>query len=308
MLGVEFLYFGQAMAIAGLLKKLPGVLALKRAIYAYCGWGNSDSGYSLIPVLKAFPAFAPNSAGQYRERSRLTLSTIQNIFPTIENLIHAVSTTDTVDLIELEDPAIWAKKFNCFEQALNLGGMFDHYGSDKAKVHDYHFVYSSLLGNPDSVRQILEVGLGTNNPDVVSNMGIIGRPGASLRAFRDYCKNAQIYGADIDTRILFNEDRIFTYHVDQLSLDSLEKLSATLPRGFDLIIDDGLHSPDANINTLMFGLPLIRNGGWFVVEDIAEEAIPIWRCIAAILRPKNFKVRIFSSPGGVVFAVQKPDV
>lgn len=293
------------MKITSLIKQLPGVLGLKRAIYAYYGWGNSDSGFSLIPVLKAFPAFAPNSVGQYRDRSRLTLSTIQSIFPAIERLIYTVSSVDAVDLLELDDPATQARNLHCFDLSLRLGGMFDHHGSDKAKVHDYHFIYGSILGNPDSVKQILEVGLGTNNPDVVSNMGLIGSPGASLRAFRDYCKNAQIYGADIDVRILFQEERILTYHVDQLSLDSLQQLSAKLPGGFDLIIDDGLHSPDANINTLIFALPLIRDGGWFVIEDIAEEAIPIWQCVAAILRPKDFTVRIFRACGGIVFAVQK---
>ena len=43
-----------------------------------------------------------------------------------------------------------------------------------------------------------------------------GKPGASLRVFRDYFLNAKIYGADIDKNILFTSDRIFTYYVDQL--------------------------------------------------------------------------------------------
>ena len=39
-------------------------------------------------------------------------------------------------------------------------------------------------------------------------MGIKGKPGASVRAFRDYFDKAIIYGADIDSKILFFEKRI----------------------------------------------------------------------------------------------------
>ena len=39
-------------------------------------------------------------------------------------------------------------------------------------------------------------------------MGTEGKPGASLRAFRDFCMNAEVIWADIDKRILFKEDRI----------------------------------------------------------------------------------------------------
>ena len=55
-------------------------------------------------------------------------------------------------------------------------------------------------------------------------MGPKGKPGASVRAFRDYFTKAQIFGADIDSEILFSEKRIKTYEVDQCSIDSMEKL------------------------------------------------------------------------------------
>ena len=34
----------------------------------------------------------------------------------------------------------------------------------------------------------------------------------------------EIYGADIDKDILFTEDRIKTFYVDQLSADSIKKM------------------------------------------------------------------------------------
>ena len=44
----------------------------------------------------------------------------------------------------------------------------------------------------------------------------MGKPGASLRVWRDYFPNAIIYGADIDKDILFAEERIKTFYIDQL--------------------------------------------------------------------------------------------
>jgi 23S rRNA U2552 (ribose-2'-O)-methylase RlmE/FtsJ len=104
--------------------------------------------------------------------------------------------------------------------------------------------------------------MGSNNLDVVSNMGAGGRPGASLRAFRDFLPNAQIYGADIDDSILFQENRIKTFPVDQLNPEALSRLGELIPDNyFDLIIDDGLHAPDANVNTLSFALGKVAPGG-----------------------------------------------
>ena len=47
---------------------------------------------------------------------------------------------------------------------------------------------------------ILEIGLGTNNPILVSTMGSNGRPGASLYSFREYLPKSNIYGADVDKK------------------------------------------------------------------------------------------------------------
>jgi len=131
-----------------------------------------------------------------------------------------------------------------------------------------------------------------------------GRPGASLRAFRDFCHQAEIFGADIDARILFEEERIKTYQVDQLNYESLDRLEAVLPRNFDLIIDDGLHAPDANIATLMMGMRLVKPGGWIVIEDIKPAAEAIWEVVGALL-PSEFEAHIIQCNFELVFAVHR---
>src|SRR5262249_29310700 len=130
-----------------------------------------------------------------------------------------------------------------------LAALFNLYGSDKSSRHNYHLLYAPLLAprRRDQLR-LLEIGIGTTSPGVVSTMGASGKPGASLRAFRDFCENALVFGADIDRRVLFNEDRIRTYHVDQIQSSSFDELYYHLANEvFDLVIDDGLHSPNANI-------------------------------------------------------------
>ena len=119
------------------------------------------------------------------------------------------------------------------------------------------------------MKLVFECGLGTNNPDFQSNMTVDGMPGASLRVWRDYFKNAQIYGADIDKDILFQEDRIKTYYVDQLNTPSIETMWKKIGiHNFDIIIDDGLHTTDANINLFINSFNKLKKNGIYIIEDV----------------------------------------
>lgn len=178
-----------------------------------------------------------------------------------------------------------SKGTNESEFASILAALFKSYGSDKSTTHDYYLIYAEVLRNilNDKIK-ILEIGLGTNNIDTLSNMGVDGKPGASLRAFRDACKNASVYGADIDKRILFQEDRIQTFFLDQTQPDSFEELRTKLEHStFDLIIDDGLHNSQAHINTLNFELNLLGDSGIFIIEDININDFNYYKIISAIL-------------------------
>jgi hypothetical protein len=180
--------------------------------------------------------------------------------------------------------------------------LFDRHGSDKANYHNYHELYGCILSDHTKVHSVLEIGLGTNNTDIACNMGSGGKPGASLRAFRDYFPEASIYGADIDHSILFEEERIRTFHVDQTDPESFEKLAGSLPGEIDLIIDDGLHAPNANLLTFLFGVKKVSAGGWVVIEDVTSPVI--WQTVAALL-PENMKPYFFHAEHGMIFAVQR---
>ena len=127
-------------------------------------------------------------------------------------------------------------------------------GSDKGKgSHNFTTVYSALFNDRRDKRlQIFELGLGTNNPKLASNMGLYGVPGASLRGWRQFFPYALVYGADVDLNILFREDRIITFHCDQLDRSSVHKLwsEPELQVPMDIVIEDGLHTFEANISFL----------------------------------------------------------
>jgi len=99
-------------------------------------------------------------------------------------------------------------------------------GSDKGSGwHNYTILYHFLFHERrNAVRSLFEVGIGTNFADMPSNMGGNGIPGASLRGWRDYFPEAQIVGADADRRVLFSEERITTYYVDQLDGEAIDAL------------------------------------------------------------------------------------
>ena len=186
-----------------------------------------------------------------------------------------------------------------------LGQLYDRYGSDKASFHDYHKVYGHLLQKLDTNKplNLLEIGMGTNNPDVISSMGIDGKPGASLRAFRDALPRANIYGADIDEDILFTEERIMTMQVDQMQRLSFVPLGEN-ERMFDLIIDDGLHSTAANLNTMLWAMDHTRGGGYIVIEDI--QRTENWNVIDFIMsKSKEWEGQMVMCEKGGLYVLRK---
>jgi hypothetical protein len=139
------------------------------------------------------------------------------------------------------------------------------------QTHSYCKFYD-LIFSPIKfkAKNIFECGIGTTSPDFPSNMGLSGAPGASLRMWRDYFVNADIYGADIDPAVLFEEERIKTYHLDQTSKTSIEIMWDQIGAlEFDVMIDDGLHSPLGGIRLLENSLHKLSRDGIYIIEDVS---------------------------------------
>ena len=160
----------------------------------------------------------------------------------------------------------------------SLRSLFENYGSDKsAPSHRYEEIYANLFEEPESVKKVVEIGIGSANPDVMSNMGIgHAGVGGSLRAFRDFFPNSTVVGLDIDRGSLFQEDRIACYLFDQSDYSAENSLRAANLKSVDLFIDDGMHFFGANLSGLLHGLRLVKNGGFIVIEDITKSTLGFW--------------------------------
>ena len=163
-----------------------------------------------------------------------------------------------------------------------LSSLCDKYGSDKGSLvasghvypwapHTYADLYSLMFDHCRfGVRKVFECGIGTNQPDLASSMGVKGKPGASLRAWQEYFPNATIIGVDIDTSILFTEERIKTLYVDQTKPDSINKLWSVLGMSdFDIMIDDGLHTFESSITFFENSVQQLSLNGVYAIEDVS---------------------------------------
>jgi hypothetical protein len=143
--------------------------------------------------------------------------------------------------------------------------------------HNYTILYDELFKNiRHNNLRIFELGIGTNNINLPSNMGANGTPGASLRGWKEYFPISLIYGADIDTNILFTEDRIKTFFCDQTNSHIILNMwdNINLQDKFDIIIDDGLHTYDANITFFENSIHKLNKNGFYIIEDIISDTIP----------------------------------
>lgn len=163
-----------------------------------------------------------------------------------------------------------------------FSAIFNKYHSDKSSLHCYDLAYSLIFSSlRNDALNVLEVGIGSNNPSIPFNMGISGSIGASLFAWREYFPNASIYGADIDSACMFEAPRIKTFIVDQLSFKSVKRMANLISDGqnefFDACIDDGYHSFGANRRTYLALRSFLRSRSTYVIEDVSPWMELAWK-------------------------------
>lgn len=190
-------------------------------------------------------------------------------------------------LLSSEFNVVWSYEKPNNDLLTNLASL---YGTDKGStntqenrwgwpVHSYTGLYSQFFHfSRANIKYVFECGIGTTNSSVKSSMGSAGSPGASLRMWRDYFPNALIIGADIDSEVLFAENRIKTYFVDQLDRNSVRGMWAEVNVShFDLMIDDGLHTFDAGVTLFEESIHKLAPGGIYVIEDVSPHSMKLFR-------------------------------
>jgi O-methyltransferase len=146
------------------------------------------------------------------------------------------------------------------------------YSVDKSPIfgnHTYTPIYDKLLNEfRFKFQVILEIGIG--HKKLMSPLTNVNyKPGASLRMWKEYFSNAEIFGADIMKSIFFNEDRITTLYLDQSNVNSHKDLIININKNIDLIIDDGSHQEEHIINSFSNLWKTINPNGLYIIEDIS---------------------------------------
>lgn len=128
-------------------------------------------------------------------------------------------------------------------------------GTDKASHHhDFLRLYESRLRHRRS------------DPLLMIEIGV--QKGGSLRTWGEYFSQGTIVGIDIDpTCVTHQGENRYVRIGDQSDPSLLFDVVAEFGRP-DIILDDGSHRWDHQIQTLQTLYPLLKAGGVYIVEDI----------------------------------------
>ena len=150
---------------------------------------------------------------------------------------------------------------------MTLTELAKKYSSDKFFRHSYLQTYERILGHR-KVHRLLELGIGY--ADLMKPFLPEGVPychGSSLRMWSEYWPEAEIWGCDIREDTLINEGNIRSVVCDQSSPSSLNQLVITTGGNWDVVIDDGSHQYQHQINTAHLLLPHMAAKGVYIIED-----------------------------------------
>ena len=103
--------------------------------------------------------------------------------------------------------------------------------------------------------------------------------GSSLKVWRDFFPNAEILGADIDKESLLSENRSKCFFIDQIDTISIKNFwleTKFHKNSVNLIIDDGFHDYQANINLFEGSIDFLKSDGFYFIEDVHEDQLELY--------------------------------
>lgn len=105
-------------------------------------------------------------------------------------------------------------------------------------------------------------------------MGILNN--RSMKCWREYFPNANLYGWDFDSRLLANaiEDRLHNTKYDYMDIYSIESIETALTKAnckFDILIDDTTHQFDDQVRISSVAHKYLLPGSFFIIEDVFRE-------------------------------------
>ena len=160
-----------------------------------------------------------------------------------------------------------------------MENLANYYKLDKSinlGFHNYIPIYENKFSQyRDKIKCLIEIGIGCVEKGDMLHVKDSGyKTGNSLRMWRDYFYNADIHGIDINPEsTIKNEERIYTHVGDQSKKDDIIGIINMINKDIDIVIDDGSHNPNHQIQTFQFFHPYLKPNTMYCIEDIFPEYI-----------------------------------
>jgi predicted O-methyltransferase YrrM len=132
--------------------------------------------------------------------------------------------------------------------------------TDTRHCHPYTLFYDSLFKNKK------------NEQLKIAELGIL--EGSSLRMWKDYFINSEIFGFEYDNNYIsnfknnFNNERITLEFIDVTNKSSIINAFSKLNIMYDIIIEDTTHLFEHQINVIENTYQYLKPGGVLIIEDI----------------------------------------
>lgn len=132
------------------------------------------------------------------------------------------------------------------------------HGTDKAYRHGYTSAYEKYLGpSRTSFKVFMEIGV---------------LDGASLRMWRDWLPAVQVVGVDLydkSEHLHQDSERILLRSpINQTDENSMREIIEEWDP--DVVLEDGCHREYCQQHTLSIVFPLLKSGGFYIIEDLHE--------------------------------------
>jgi len=124
---------------------------------------------------------------------------------------------------------------------------------DKGTAHTYINEYEKLLGPYRENSTVLEIGI---------------CQGESLKMWNEYFINSTVYGIDITDHYIKDLIKENKYNIIIGNATYEEILNNFHDLKFDVVIDDGSHLNNDQINSFNIFKNKMKNGGIYIIEDV----------------------------------------
>ena len=123
-----------------------------------------------------------------------------------------------------------------------------------SQYHDYTRAYAAFFA-PLKYKAIkfLEIGIGQCG---------------SVKLWEEYFPNAELHFIDFLTDYAYISSRSHYHLANQESADELNRVMCKTGGNFDVIIDDGGHTPTQQITSFTTLFPHVKSGGLYIIEDL----------------------------------------